>query len=43
MMIIRSLNNDILYIIFIYDILLFLVIIININVKVRRNCFINMI
>lgn len=43
MMIIRGLNNDILYIIFIYDILLFLVIIININVKVRRNCFINMI
>lgn len=42
MMIIRSLNNDILYIIFIYDILLFLVII-DINVKVRRNCFINMI
>lgn len=39
---IRSPNNDILYIIFIYDTSLFLAIIININVKVR-SCFTNMI
>lgn len=40
---IRSPNNDILYIIFIYDTSLFLAIILNINVKVRRRCFTSMI